>query len=145
MAGSLKINEVREYVSDYANENFLLDDQEFSDTFINLSMELAASEYNVLPPRTNYGVENFPSKSLLMMGTLWQMYLGKSTLKARNHMTYTDGGLQIPLEEKYELYKNLADSFRAQFIEAAARLKASANMEAGWGEVRSDEASFPYW
>lgn len=145
MASILKPNEVREYISDYPDQNLLLDEQEFGDTFINLSMDLAVSEYNTIAPRTSFSVDNFPSKSVLMMGTLWQMYLGKSTLKARNHMSYTDGGLQIPIEEKYELYKNLADSFRAQFMETANRLKISANMEAGWGEVRTDEASFPYW
>lgn len=145
MAGTLSAEEVREFISDYPERNLLLDEQEFSNTFIELCMDLGVSEYNVISPRTGYDRSNFPSKSLLLLGTLWQMYLGRSAMMARNNLTYTDGGLQIPVEEKYELYKNLSDNFRAQFMEAAMRLKVSINMEAGWGEVRSDEANFPMW
>jgi hypothetical protein len=64
---------------------------------------------------------------------------------ARNHLSYSDGGLQIPIEEKYELYASLANSFGNQFTTTAAKLKASLNMESGWGSVSSDEAMFPIW
>lgn len=145
MAGTLTAQEVREYISDYPEANLLLDKEEFSNVFIELCMDLGVSEFNVIPPRSGFSVGNFPSKSLLLLGTLWQMYLGRSTMMARNHLSYTDGGLQIPIEEKYELYKNLADSFRTQFMEAAAKLKVAQNMESGWGQVRSDESNFPLW
>lgn len=145
MAAILSPEKVREFISDYPDKNLLLDEQEFSNTFISLCMELATSEFNSISPKTNYNEENFPSKSLMMLGTLWQMYLGKSALMARNHLSYTDGGLQIPIEEKFELYRNLADSYGAQFQSGAVRLKTAINMESGWGEVRSDEAMFPIW
>jgi hypothetical protein len=145
MASVLSTEKVREFISDYAENNLLLDKQEFTDTFIELSMELAVSEYNSMSPRSYFTEETFPSKSLLMLGTLWQMYTGKAALMARNHLSYSDGGLQIPIEEKFELYRNLADSYANQFQTTAARLKASMNMENGWGEVRSDEAMFPIW
>lgn len=145
MASVLPIEKVREFISDYPEENLLLDKQEFTDTFMELSMELAVSEYNSLSPKSGFTEETFPSKSILMLGTLWQMYTGKVALMARNHMSYSDGGLQIPIEEKFELYRNLADSYGTQFMTAASRLKGSMNMENGWGEVRSDEAMFPIW
>lgn len=145
MAGTLTADQVREYISDYPESNLLLDKEEFSNTFIELCMDLAVSEFNVLTPRSAFNLDNFPSKSLLLLGTLWQMFLGRSALMARNNLTYTDGGLQIPVEEKYELYKNLADTYRAQFLETANKLKVSQNMEAGWGQVRSDESNFPMW
>lgn len=145
MAGTLTADQVREYISDYPEANLLLDKEEFSNTFIELCMDLAVSEYNALSPRTNNTLGNMPSKSVALLGTLWQMFLGRSALMARNHLSYSDGGLQIPIEEKYELYKNLADNFKAQFTETASRLKVAINMEAGWGEVRSDESTFPIW
>jgi hypothetical protein len=73
------------------------------------------------------------------------MYLGKATLLARNTMQYSDGGLQIPVEERAELYLGLANSFRSQFTETAKALKIQLNMESGWGSVSSDEAMFPVW
>lgn len=145
MAGSLTTIQVREFLQDYPESNLLLDKEEFSNTYIELCMELAVSEYNVLTPRTNVSLSNFPSMSLLLLGTVWQMYLGRATLMARNHLTYTDGGLQIPVEEKYELYMNIANNFGQRFSETAQKLKINVNMEGGWGEIRSDESNFPLW
>lgn len=145
MSAKLTADQVREFISDYPESNLLLDQEEFSNTFIELCMDLAVSEYNAISPRTNNTTENMPSKSVLLLGTLWQMFLGRSALMARNHLSYSDGGLQIPIEEKYELYKNLADNFKIQFSDTASRLKIAINMEAGWGEVRSDESTFPLW
>lgn len=143
MANKLTEEEVREYIQDYPGENLLLDKEEFSDTFINLSMGFAAEEYNAISPRSSYTLENFPSKAVLITGTLWKMYSGKAAQMARNQLSYSDGGLQIPIEEKYELYMNLANNYMTQFLSSATKLKISINMEGGWGEVRSDEAMFP--
>lgn len=145
MASKLKVEEVREFLADYPERNLLLDEVEFSDTYINLCMDLAVSEYNSLPPRSSTNLDVFPSKSLLLYGTVWQMFDGRATLMARNQLSYTDGGLQIPVEEKYELYRNIADSFMSKFQTSASKLKVAINMEEGWGHVSSDEATFPIW
>jgi len=145
MAAVLSTDEVRLYLEDFPQSNLLLDKEEFSDPFIQLCMNLAISEFNTMSPRSNFAIESFPSKSILMQGTLWQMFLGAAAKQARNHLTYSDGGLSIPIEEKYELYKNYADSFYQAFTAAASRLKVHMNMEAGWGSVSSDESMFPIW
>lgn len=137
--------EVREYVSDYPSENLLLDREEFSDTFIALCMEMASEDYNSMSPMTSYTTANFPSKSLLLLGTCWKMYNGKMALLARNHLSYSDGGLQIPIEERYELYKSLADSYGAQYKETAGKLKISQNIDGGWDYVGGDDGLLPYW
>jgi hypothetical protein len=145
MAELLTCMEVREYISDYPDANLLLDKEEFSDTFIQLCKSLAISEFNTVPPKSATSEASFPSKSILLWGTLWQMYAGRSAMMARNHLNYQDGGLTIPVEEKFELYSNLAAGFKAQFVESTAKLKAYINMESGWGSVSSDEANFPLW
>lgn len=141
----LTIDEVREYISDYAQNNQLIDGEEFSDTFIALCMTLAVDEFNTIPPFTSYLLSSMPSKTILLKGTLWQMFDGKATLYARNTLSYSDGGLQIPIEEKAELYKGLASNFQASFRDQVRAMKTYLNMESGWGEVRSDMASFPIW
>lgn len=142
---TLSIDEVREYVSDYAPNNYLIDGEEFTDTFISLCMELGVDSYNTMTPRSSVTLTTFPSKIILLLATCAQMYQAKATLLSRNTMQYSDGGLQIPIEERSELYLGLANSFRAQFREAAQPLKIQQNMESGWGEVRSDEARLPWW
>lgn len=146
MAAPLTAQEIREYLQDYPEQNLLLDKSEFSDTFIELCMDLATSEYNQIPPIAIKAIlSNFPNKGLLLYGTCYFMFQGRAALAARNNLTYSDGGLQIPVEEKFELYSQLAANFGQLFREATQRYKASANMEAGWGHVFSDERNFPLW
>lgn len=135
--------EVREYVSDYKANNYLLEGVEFSDTFIELCMGFAVEEFNAIAPLTYYQIGGFPSKAVLLQGTIWKMLDGKTLLLARNTMAYADGGLQIPLEERADLYSNLAAKFGQQFKDSAVRLKANLNMESGWDCVRSDYGNFP--
>lgn len=141
----LTVLEVREYVSDYAPQNYLIDGEEFSDTFIQLCMDLAVEEFNGLSPLTMYNLGTFPSKAVLLQGTLWKMYDGKSGLLARNTMAYADGGLQIPLEERADLYSGLAAKFGQQFKDSGIKLKTNLNMESGWASVGSDYRNFPLW
>jgi hypothetical protein len=137
--------EVREYVSDYAPNNYLIEGEEFSDTFIELCMSLAVEEFNGLSPLTYYQLSTFPSKAVLLQGTLWKMYDGKASLLARNTLSYADGGLQVPIEERADLYSNIAAKFGQQFKDSAIRLKTNLNMSAGWDCVRSDYGNFPLW
>lgn len=141
----LTIAEVREYVSDFAPNNYLLAGEEFTDTYMSLCMTLAVDLYNTMSPKTSYDIGNFLSKNLLLQGTLWKMYEGKAALLARNTMTYSDGGLQIPIEERSQLYLGLAMNYKANFEAQAQALKVNQNMNCGWGTVSSDQATFPWW
>lgn len=141
----LTVLEVREYISDFAPNNYLIAGEEMTDTFISLCMTLAVEEFNSIAPLTQYNEATMPSKAVMLNGTLWKMYDGKSTLLARNTMAYSDGGLQIPLEERYEIYSNLAKGFAQQFKDSAIRLKTNLNMEDGWDSISSDYSHFPLW
>lgn len=141
----LTTSKVRAYIHDFSSGNYLLDGEEFSDSSIELAMELALSDYNTITPLSNLAPSQFPSKSLLMYGTLGHLYLGKSAHLARNTMSYSDGGLQIPVEERMELYTSLSSSYFAQFKQLGERLKAQLNVEDGWGSVASDYRQLPSW
>lgn len=137
--------EVREYIGDFAPNNYLIDGEEMSDTFIELCMSLAVEEFNAIAPLSMYNLSGFPSKAVLLQGTLWKAYDGKAALLARNTMAYSDGGLQVPLEERSELYANIAAKFGQQFMQSARTLKTNLNMESGWSDVGSDYRNFPLW
>lgn len=137
--------EVREFTSDYAVNNYLIDGEEMTDTFISLCMTLAADSFNSITPLSSFGVQNFPSKAVLLYGTCWHAYNGKAVLLARNTMEYNDGGIQVPIEERAQLYQSLAASFQQQFMEMSKPLKIQLNMEDGWGHVSSDLAIMPIW
>ena len=140
-------DEVIEYLQDRVENNYLLSGPEFSPTQVALAIDLALSEWNVIPPLGLDSVDTFPSagKSILMSGVCWKLFEGAVALLARNTMEYSDGGLTVPVEERAPLYMQLAAMFQASFQSSASKLKIHLNLESGWGEVKSDESSFPIW
>ena len=143
----LSVTEVQTFIRDQAENNRLIDGEEFTPTLIELAKSLAISEWNMLPPVSFATEDSFPqqAKSLLMSGTLWKLFQGQAALKARNTMNYSDGGLQIPVEEQFQLYQSLASMWEQHFKSAAQALKIHLNIESGWGEVTSDYSQFPLW
>jgi hypothetical protein len=139
----LTVEEVQEFIRDQAERNHLLDSAEFTPTVIVLAMDLAISAYNLMSPVSSVTLEDFPHKALLMSGTLWKLFSGQLALKARNFMTYSDGGLQVPVEEQFQLYQQLAGMYQEDFMSSARQLKTHANIESGWGGVGSDYGHFP--
>lgn len=139
----LSTEEVQEYIRDRAENNHLIDGNEFSTTVITIAMDLAISAYNMIPPMSVATIETFPSKQLLMIGTLAKMYAGQAALKARNTMNYSDGGIQVAVEEQFPLYQALAAMYEEEFQRSARALKTHLNIEEGWGQVDSDYSRFP--
>lgn len=140
-------DEVREFIADYVENNHLLDGVEFTDTRISLATELAISEFNMIPPIGGVSINTFlrAGKGLAMSGILWKLFEGQMALLARNTMSYSDGGISLPVEERMQLYQSMAGMFQQEFMSSAARVKQYLNIEAGWGEVSSDQANFPIW
>ena len=141
----LSIDDVRTYIQDRAPNNHLLDGVEFPDEMIMLAMDLAINEYNAITPTSGETLATFQSKSLLMSGTLYKLFQGQAALLFRNHLSYVDGNLSIPVEERGQFYQSLASMYQQDFISSATKFKIQDNIENGWGQVRSDYAAFPLW
>jgi hypothetical protein len=143
---TLSPEEVREYLRDKTQNNHLLEGEEFNNTIINLAMDLAINEFNLMAPASAYTNETFPNKAILMSGTLYKLFLGQSALLARNTMQYSDGGITIPIEERFQLYTQLAAMCGEDFHTSSRMVKIQINMnDLGWGQVQTDYANFPIW
>lgn len=140
---SITPDQVRTYIRDHVDYNRLIDELEFSDERIVIARDLTVDLFNVLPPVTTFELDTFPNKYVLLMGILHNLFLGEAAMAARNQMSYSDGGLTIPIEERFEYYSNLAATYGTQFNQLAQQLKIHNNVEAGWGSVGSDFARFP--
>lgn len=138
-------DEVRLYIKDSAQSNYLLDGEEFSDERINFAMQLTVDFFNMVTPVTTFSLDKFPSKSILLMGTLANMFKGQAALAARNQMSYSDGGVSLPIEERFQLYQSLAAQYGQEFSDLTKLWKIQYNMEAGWGGVGSDFGTMPMW
>ena len=141
----LTVQQIRDYLGDKPENNHLLDDNEFPDSAVELAMFLAVDSYNMTPPLGGATLDTL-SPSLLLFGTIWHLYNGRAVaIAARNQMSYSDGGLTVPIEERYQFYIQMAQTYEQQFKSALKDVKIARNMESGWGEVRTDYASFPIW
>lgn len=137
--------EVREFIQDKVEKNHLLEGEEFGATQISLAMDLAMGKFDFIIPISKSNIYTFPSKTLLMYGTLATLFEGAAALLARNHMNYSDGGLQIPVEERMQLYQSLAAMYGTSFDTMSRSFKLQMNIEEGWGGVGSDYRNMPVW
>lgn len=137
--------QVRDYLADSRENNHLLDDVEFTDARINLAMDLALSDFNAMPPKSTFNLGGFPYKATLLDGTCYHLYRGQMALAARNTMSYSDGGLDIPIEERFPYYQQMMQFYQQQFQQSAKAEKIQLNLESGWDSVRSDYSTFPVW
>ena len=141
----LTAEEVREHISDKLEANRLLDTVEFTNTRIDLAISLAVDRFNMIAPVGNANLYTFPNKGILMYGTLATLFEGQAALLARNHMSYSDGGITVAVEERMALYRELAAMYGQAFETSSRALKIEQNIGAGWGSVGSDYARFPIW
>lgn len=137
--------EVREFIKDKVEANHLLDGVEFDNTRIELAMEVAMGKYNMMIPISDANIYTFPNKIILLYGTVGALFEGQMALLARNTMNYSDGGLQIPVEERSQLYQSLSVSYNQAFETMGKSVKLQRNMESGWGIVSSDYSRMPIW
>lgn len=142
---TITTQQIRDYLGDSPENNHLIDGEEFPDSAVNLAMMLALDSYNVMPP-TGGATMTSISDTLLLLGTIWHLYNGRAlAISARNQMSYSDGGLTVPIEERYQFYIQMAQTYENQFKSMAKESKISKNMEAGWSSVSTDYASMPIW
>lgn len=139
----LSPEEVREFIGDKVENNHLLDGVEFSNTRIDLAMQVAIDRFNMIPPIGATNIYMFPSKLILLYGTLAALFDGQAALLARNHFSYQDGGISVPVEERMALYRELAVSYSQLFETSAKAIKIQMNIDEAWGGVASDYARMP--
>jgi len=142
---TLTSQEIREFVVDTIGGNYLLDGEELSDTQINIAMALTVDDWNNTAPTSADTISQFPYKNVLMMGTLYRCFMGQAALRARNTFAFSDGGISIPLEERFALYQTLAAMYQAEYQSSMTKIKIRINMDEGWGNIGSDYARFPLW
>lgn len=145
MSTAITPDYVRTYIRDHIEYNKLLDELQFDDERINQCKELALDTFNLYTPISSYIEPDFPSRALLLWGILWHLFLGEAAAVARNELTYSDGGLTVPLEERFQYYSNLADRYGGMFQASSQQLKIQLNLEDAYGSVSSDFQWLPVW
>ncbi len=137
----LTLGQVTRFLRDYPSYNILLADVQFSEEDVNQAMHFASQRYNAMTPVTNYTVENFPNDYVLLIGTCLNLMHSEAFLQVRNQLTYTDGDVApIGVDDKMAAYLRLKDDLNSEWKELARGMKTQANMEQGYGSLKSGYA-----
>jgi len=127
------IGTVRLFMRDYPALNRLIAGEEHSDRMVAWAVIDCLDDFNSTPPMTNYGLHNFPSMSILLRGTVINLLQSVGLLMTRNHLTFSDGGLQVGVSDKTPLIQSWIQMFSNIYEEKKKQLKIALNIEGGWG------------
>ena len=127
------VNQVRSFMRDYKELNRLIAGEESSNRQIVWAIMDCLDDFNTTPPFTQFNLYTFPSKSLLVRGTVITLLESIGLLQTRNHLSFSDGGLQVGVSDKTPFIQSWLQLFKNTYEEKKTRLKVSYNIESSWG------------
>lgn len=132
---ALTLEEIRLYTKDAPELNILLEGEyQSSAPLVDFAIKLALSDLNAYPPVTDYNADTNPNDFLLLMGICFHLANSEAERQLRNQMTMNAQGVSSGIDDKYEQYSRLAESYRARFQEKVREYKTFLNMQQAWGD-----------
>lgn len=133
------VNQVRAFMRDYPQLNRLIAGEESSNRQIMWAVLDALDDFNTEPPFTRFGVENFPSRSLLIRATTISLLTSVGLLQTRNHLQFSDGGITVGINDKTPFLQSWIQLMKNEYEEKKKKLKVAYNIEGAWdGGVNSE-------
>jgi hypothetical protein len=122
---------VRTKLRDFPELNRLVEGRETSDREIALAIAETVDDFNNTPPLIDsYGIENFPSVSLLIRGSIINVIESVGLLQTRNQMVYSDGeGVTVNVSDKTPMLLQWLQLFTNQYEAKKQRLKKALNLQ----------------
>lgn len=133
--GPLSISELRLVLRDEVPEqNFLLDDLDFTDKEVAKAIVDAVEDWNETPPNLGtYTPSNFPWRRYWCKGALGLLLTRKSRWMLRNHLPTQGGGIAIDDMGKWRDYIAVGESMLQEWRDFITRKKLEANLASGYG------------
>lgn len=123
---------VRLYLRDHAELNRLIAGEESTDRMIAWAVLDAVDNFNGTPHFTNFSLEELlmrNQRSLLLRMTTEALLESVGLLQTRNHINYSDGGLNTGVNDKTPLIMNWLQYYRSFTEQKLQRVKVSINIE----------------
>jgi hypothetical protein len=126
-------NQVRMFMRDYPELNRLIAGEESSNRQIVWAIMDALDDFNSTPPFTQFGLNDFPSKSLLIRAVVCSLLESIGLLQTRNYLQFSDGGIQVGVSDKTPFIQSWLQVFRNAYEDRKMRIKVAWNIETAWG------------
>lgn len=131
---------VRGYLRDFPELNRLVAGEESSDRQIAWSVLDAMSDFNGTPHLTAYTLEELLQRNqhaLLLRMTSITLIESVALLQTRNHINYSNGGINVGVNDKTPLLMNWLQYFRSMTEQKMQRVKVALNIEGILGPSNS--------
>lgn len=136
-------HQVRSFIRDYSELNRLIDGEESSNRQIVWAIMDTLDDFNTTPPIIQaFSVSNFPSRSMLIRGVVCSLLESIGLLQTRNHINFSDGGLQVGINDKTPFIQSWLQIFRNSYEDKKVKLKVALNIESAWGGGVYSEYAF---
>jgi len=124
------VKEVRTAMLDYEELNELINNQEVDYKEIKKAADRTIDRYNNIdPPISARTVWDFPSKDLLITGTIARLLISGALLHYRNQLPYSAGGISVQTHTQGPAYERLGAQLMSQFEQQADIMKRSENVQ----------------
>ncbi len=123
---------VRLYHRDFPELNRIVAGEESSDRQVAWAVFDALSDFNGTPHLTNYSLEELLNRNqaaLLLRMTTIALIESVGLLQTRNHINYSDGGINVGVNDKTPLLMNWLQYFKASTEQMKQRVKVALNIE----------------
>jgi len=134
----LTIAEVRLAIRDKCREdNFLLDNVEFTDTEIAWAIRRPIEYWNEVPPplRPGYTPGTFPYRYYWLYGIIGELLSIATTGLSRNTQVYSAAGLSFDEKARVTLYREAAERYLKDYREWVRQQKRALNLGLAYGSV----------
>lgn len=138
---------VRLYIRDFPELNRIIRGEESSDRMIAWALLDALADFNGTPPFTIFSLEDLLQRSqqaLLLRMTVIALLESVGLLQTRNHINYSDGGINTGVNDKTPLIMNWLSYYKGATEQMKLRVKVSFNIESILGSSNEGVHS-EYW
>ena len=122
---------VRTFLRDHPELNRLIAGQESNDRLILWAILDALDNFNGTPHFTNLSLDDLiqlNQRSLMLRMTVVSLLESVGLLQTRNHINYSDGGLNVGVNDKTPLIMNWLQYFKSFTEQKMQRVKVSINI-----------------
>jgi len=133
----LFVQKVRLFLRDNSELNRLLRGEESSDRMIAFAVLEAVESFNGTPHFTDLHLEDLLSLhqgNLMMQMTVQVLLESVGLLQTRNHINYSDGGLNVGVNDKTPMIQTWLQYFKGSTEQMKQRVKVAINIQGIMGE-----------
>jgi hypothetical protein len=141
------VQTVRFFTRDFPELNRIVRGEESSDRQIAWAVLDALADFNGTPHLTNLSLEDLLSRNqhhLLVRMTVISLIESVGLLQTRNHINYSNGGINVGVNDKTPMLMNWLQYFKATTEQMKQRVKVALNIEGILGPSNSGVFS-EYW